>query len=214
MRPKILLIGAGGHGRVVLDLLLQAREYQVAGIIDLKERIGDKVLGVPVIGTDKDLPVLFKKGIKHCFISVGSVGEAGLRVKLYEVARRSGFAFPNLIHPSACISRRALFGEGNYIGPGVIINVNAVIGNQCIINSGAIVEHDCRISDFAHISPGVYISGGVSVGEQSHIGIGSSIIQNLRIGARTIIGAGSVVTKNIRGSVIAYGNPCKEIKNV
>lgn len=210
MKRKLLLIGAGGHCRVILDLLLQVKEYEIAGILDLKERVGDNVFGVPVVGTDLDLPKFFKKGIKYCFISVGSVGDPRVRIKLYNLARKAGFIFPNLIHPSALISPRASLGVGNYIAPGVIINANAQIGNQCIINTGAIIEHDCKLGDFVHVSPGSVLSGTVNIGDGSHIGTGSFVVQNLTIGARTVIGAGSVITKNIRGGVIAYGNPCKE----
>ena len=214
MKPKLLLIGAGGHGGVVLDLLLQTKKYSIAGIIDLKERLGDKVLGIPIVGTDKDLPRFFKDGIKHCFISVGSVGDTRLRIKLVDLARKSGFIFPNLIHPLAYISPTASLGEGNYIAPGVVVNANAKISDHCIINTGAIIEHDCKIGDFAHISPGVVLSGGVSIGDHSHLGAGSVVIQNLKIGAKTIIGAGSIVTKNVGDGILAYGNPCEEIKNV
>ena len=83
MKHKLLLIGAGGHCKVILDLLLKSKEYDVVGIIDLKERIGDNVFGVPVIGTDLDLPKFSKKGVKYCFISIGSVGDSNLRYKLY-----------------------------------------------------------------------------------------------------------------------------------
>lgn len=212
MKYKLLLIGAGGHCKVILDLLLNSQEYEVAGIIDLKERLRDNVFGVKVIGTDSDIPKFYKKGIRHCFISIGSVGNAGLRAKMYNTARRSGFIFPNLVHPSALISYRASLGEGNYIAPGAVINAGARIGNNCIINTGAIIEHDCKLGDFVHLSPGSILSGGVTVGDYSHVGTGSVIIQNLEIGANVIIGAGSVVAKNIRKNMIAYGNPCKERK--
>jgi sugar O-acyltransferase (sialic acid O-acetyltransferase NeuD family) len=213
MKRKLLLIGAGGHCRVILDLLLQVKEYEIIGIIDLKERVGDKVLGVPVIGTDQDLPKFLKKGIRSCFISAGSVGDPGLRMRLHAFARKAGLTFPNLIHPSALISPRVSLGSGNYIAPGVIINVNARIGDQCIINTGAVIEHDCELGDFVHISSGAVLSGGVKVGSCSHVGTGSCVIQYLKIGAKTVIGAGSVVTKDIRGGVVAYGNPCKEERN-
>ncbi len=214
MRLKVLLIGAGGHCKVILDLLLKSKEFDVIGIIDLKECIGSNIFGVPIIGTDLDLPKFYKNGVKYCFISVGSVGDPNLRVKLYGLARKSGFKFPNLIHPSALVSPRATLGDGNYIAPGVVINAGTQIGNNCILNTGAIIEHDCKLGDFVHISPGSVLSGGVCVGNNSHIGIGSLVIQNLKIGEKTIIGAGSVITKNIRSGVIAYGNPCKERRNV
>jgi len=213
MKPKLLLIGAGGHCKVILDLLLKSKKYDIAGIIDLKERIGDNVFGIPVVGTDLDLAKFFKKGIKHCFISLGSVGNSKLRAKLYGLARNVGFMFPNLIHPSAIISLQATLGDGNYIAPKVVINAGAQIGNNCILNTGVIIEHDCRLGNFVHIAPGSVLSGGVSIGNNCHIGIGSLIIQNLKIGEKTIIGAGSVITKNVRSGVIAYGNPCKERRN-
>jgi sugar O-acyltransferase (sialic acid O-acetyltransferase NeuD family) len=212
MNKKILLIGGGGHCKVVLDMLLSSGEYEIAGIIDIRERFGDRIFGVPVNGSDPDLPRFFKKGVKHCFISVGSVGDTRLRVKLYDLARKSGFTLPNLVSPHALVSSRALLGEGNFIGPGVTVNAGSKIGNNCILNTGVIVEHDCKIGDFVHLSPGSVLSGGVSIGSHSHIGTGSIVIQGVKIGERTVIGAGSVVTGDIRKGVIAYGNPCKEKK--
>ncbi|MBF0489157.1 MAG: acetyltransferase [Candidatus Omnitrophica bacterium] len=214
MKSRLLLIGAGGHCRVILDLLLQTKKYSVSGILDLKERVGDEVLGVPIIGTDLDLPKFYKKGIRYCFISVGSIGSPRVRIKLQKLAQEAGFIFPNIIHPSALISPRVSIGEGNFIAPRVIVNVNSNIGNHCILNTGAILEHDCQIGDFVHIAPGVVLSGGISVGDQAHIGTGSIVRQSLKIGSKSIIGAGSVVTKDIPTNVMAFGNPCKEQKNV
>lgn len=210
MKHRLLLMGGGGHCGVILDHLLQEKEYQVVGILDVNESLGKEVLGVPVVGTDKDLPKLFKQGIKHCFISAGSVGNPAIRIKLHDLALRAGYQFPNVIHPSALISPRASLGQGIYVAPYAVINVNAVIGDQCIINTGAIIEHDCAIGDFVHVASGVVLSGGVKVGNFSHIGTGAQVIQYLHIGAKTVVGAGSVVTKNIRQGVVAWGNPCKE----
>lgn len=213
MKHKILLIGSGGHCKVVLDLLLRVREYEIAGLIDLRERLGTKVFGFPVIGTDADLTRLFRSGIKHCFISIGSIGDPRLRVNLYGLAKNTGFEFPNLISPDALVSSRVILGGGNYIAPGVVINAQTRIGNNCILNTGALIEHDCKIGDFVHISPGAVLSGGVNIGDYSHIGTGSIIIQNVKIGGKTIIGAGSVVMKDVRKGKVAYGNPCKERKS-
>lgn len=212
MKCKLLLIGAGGHCKIILDLLLHSQEYEVVGIIDLKERLQDNIFGVKVIGTDLDIPKFFKKGIKHCFISIGSVGDPSLRIKMYNIARKSRFVFPNLIHPSALISSRASLGDGNYIAPGVIINVGTRIGNNCIINTGAVIEHDCAIGDFVHIASGVTLGGNVSVNRNTHIGAGSSVIQGIKIGINSIIGAGSVIVKDIEAGCLAFGNPCKFIR--
>jgi len=209
MKHKILLIGAGGHCRVVLDLLRHIKGYEVAGIIDLKENLGAKAFGVSVIGTDMDLPHFFKSGINYCFISIGSVGNPHVRIKIFNLAKKIGFVFPNLISSNAKVSSDVILGQGNYVAPGVIINAGASIGNNCIINTGAIAEHDCTLGDFVHLSPGVILSGGVTIGDCAHVGTGSVVIQNLKIGANAMVGAGSVVTKNVRKNMIVYGNPCK-----
>lgn len=213
IKKKILLVGAGGHCKVVLDLLLCSNEFEIAGIIDKKERVGKRILGVKVNGTDSDMPRFLKAGIKYCFISVGSVGDPCLRIKLYDLAKRSGFIFPNLVSPHALVSSHASLGNGNFIAPGAIVNAGSKIGDNCIVNTGAIIEHDCGIGDHVHIASGSVLSGGVSVGDHSHIGTGTFVIQCVKIGERTIIGAGSVVTKDIRKGVVAYGNPCMEIKH-
>jgi sugar O-acyltransferase (sialic acid O-acetyltransferase NeuD family) len=190
-------------------MLLKSKEYKAAGIIDVKKRSRGNVFGIRVVGTDSSLPSFFKKGVKYCFIAVGSIGNPALRVKLYNIAREYGFLFPNLIHPSAIISARAALGEGNYIGPGVIINAGTKIGNNCIINTGALIEHDCVIEDFVHIAPGVILSGNVFIDKNTHVGTGSSVIQGITIGMNSVIGAGSVVVKNISSGSLAFGNPCK-----
>jgi len=212
MRKKILLIGAGTHCKVILEAILQNKEYSVYGIIDVKNRVGDNVLGFPVVGTDLDLPSLFYSGVKNCFITAGSVGSPMLRIRLYNAAKRIGFSFPNIISPRCLISPSAVLGRGNYIAPGVIINAGASIGDNCILNTGAVIEHDCTIGNFVHIAPGSTLSGSVKVGDSVHVGAGSVLIQNIRIGKGAIIGIGSVVTDNIGKNRIAYGNPCREIK--
>lgn len=212
MKRKILLIGAGGHCKVILDLLLLGKEYEIAGLIDARSRPGLKVSGVSVIGTDNDLPRFLKSGIKHCFIAIGSAGDPYLRVKLYDFVKKLGFVLPNLISPYALVSTHVVLGEGNYIAPGVFINAGTKIGDNCILNTGAIIEHDCKVGSFVHISPGSLLSGGVTVEDQAHIGAGSIIIQNLKVGKSAIIGAGSVVVEDIRKGAVAYGNPCKEKK--
>jgi len=213
MKPKLLLIGAGGHCKVILDLLLKTKKYKISGIIDLKERVGESIFGIKIIGTDSLLSSFFKKGIRSCFISMGSIGDPGLRVKLFNNAKKIGFIFPNLISPNALISPKVVLGEGNYIAPGAIINADTRIGDNCIINTGAIVDHDCKIGNFVHLAPGSVLNGGVCVGNYSHIGAGSTVIQNIKIGEKTIVGAASLVIKNISNNKVAYGSPCRERKN-
>jgi len=206
------LIGGGGHCKVVIDTIKTAGKFEIAGIIDLKGKIGSEILSYKVVGEDNDLEKYFKSGIRYCFISAGSAGDPKLRTKLYAVAKKIGFTMPNIIHSSAVISPFASLGNGNYVAAGAIINAGSGVANNCIINTGAIVDHDCRIGEGVHIAPGAVLSGGVIIDDFSHIGNGSAIRQNVSIGKNTVIGTGSVVIDSITDNVVAYGNPCKEIR--
>lgn len=210
---KILLIGGGGHCKVVIDATRLSGGYDIVGIVDLPENVGKTLCGVPIIGDDSKLEKIFGQGVKYCIITVGSVGDSKIRQKLYKLSKARQFELVNVIHPSAIIDKSVKMGKGNFISAGVIINSEAQIGNNCIVNTGAIIEHDCIIGDNVHIAPGVVMSGGVFIGANSHIGTGSSIIQSIVIGKNVMIGAGSNVVKNIKNNVTAFGNPCTIINN-
>ncbi len=205
---KLLLLGAGGHCRSVLACLDQARYAQI-GIVDQAPNDGREIMGVPIVGGDDDLPRLQTEGFTSAFITLGSVGDPGNRMRLYRLAKALGFAFPTIIDATAIVAGGVQLGEGTWIGKGAIVNTGASLGACCIVNSGAVIDHDCCIGDFCHIAPGVTLSGNITVGSESHIGAGSTVIQNLSIGEKTVIGAGSVVTNNISASCVAFGNPCK-----
>lgn len=210
---KVILLGGGGHAKCVIDAMHLGREYSPHCVLDLKERIGEKVLGVAITGSDADLRAYSKRGVKLCFVALGSTCDPARRIALWEQAVKAGFTFPNIIHSSAIVSAHAALGRGVYIGPGAIVNAGAVIGDGCIINSGAIIEHDCRVGEFAHIAPGTVLSGGVSVGNRSHLGTGCSVIHCIKIGEDSIIGVGSVVVKDIPARTVCVGNPAKKIKS-
>ena len=210
---KVILLCGGGHAKCVIDAMRLGGEYTPHCVLDIKERIGQKVLGVKITGSDADLPAYFKRGIKLCFVALGSTGDSARRIALWKLAVKAGFNLPNIIHPSAVVSSQALLGGGVYIGPGAIVNTSAVIGDGCIINSGAIVEHDCHIGEFSHIAPGAVLRGGVTVGDRAHLGTGCAVTHYVKIGADSIIGAGCVVVKNIPARIICVGNPAKKIKS-
>ncbi len=209
---KLILVGAGGHCKAVIDAILKNQQYNIIGITDNEEKIGESVLGIPVIGTDSELERYHKEGIMTCVITVGSTGNPATRIRLFYMTKELGYHFPNIIHPGAHVSPHVIMGEGNFIASGAQIGPEVKIGDGCIINTASIVEHDCAIGNFVHIAPGVTLSGGVEVGRGSHIGTGSSSLQGIKIGENTIIGLGSVVVSGIGDNVIAYGNPCREIR--
>lgn len=207
-RKKVLLIGAGGHAKVIIDLLRFNRGIELVGLVDKEGEGGPReVLGVPVIGTDRRLEEFFQRGIRHALVAVGSVGDNRLRKSLYERARAIGFSFINAVHPAAVVSRNTKFGEGNVVMAGAIIGPGVTLGDNIIVNTGAVIEHDCVVGDHVHIAPGAKIAGGVVIGAGSHIGIGAVIIQGKVIGENAIIGAGSVVIGDVPDNVVVIGVP-------
>ncbi|NCC70145.1 acetyltransferase [bacterium] len=207
MNKKILLIGAGGHCKSVLDTLLNLAEYSEIGIIEKENKQTPSLLNIPIIGYDDDLPRLFDLGYKYAFITVGDLG---LRENLFKILNSIGFTFPKIIDKTAIVSHYAQIDEGTFVGKKAIINSNAIIGKNVIINSGVIIEHDCVVKSFSHIAPGSVLCGSVEIGKNTHIGANSTVKQEIIIGDNSIIGISSAVTKNIKSNVIAYGNPCKE----
>lgn len=214
MNKKILLIGGGGHCKSVLDTLLNSNEYAEIGIVDKKENIGKKVMGIPVLGCDEDLLKFYDEGFNYAFITVGSVGNPSLRIKLYKNASAIGFMIPTIVDPSAIISKYTEIKPGVYVGKRAIVNAVSVVGECSIINTGAVIEHDCNIGEFVHVAPGAVLGGAVNVGQFTHIGISASVMQQVHIGSGSIIGMGSVVLSNIGDKILAYGVPCREVKKL
>lgn len=211
---NIILLGAGGHCNSIIDSLISQNIYNPIGILDNSKHIGYKVGDIKVIGTDMDLKYYRSKGIVYAFICVGSIGNVSVRKKIYKKLKDFDYKLANIIDPSSIVSNNIELGNGNFIAKGTIVNTNTKIGNNTIINTGSIVEHECIIGDFSHIAPGATLCGNVNIGENSHIGANSTVIQGIRVGCNTIVGAGSVVVRDIGSNCKAYGNPCKEVRNV
>ena len=209
---KLLLIGGGGHCRSVADSGLELARYDDIGIV---EKVSSDTFPssspIPVIGTDDDLPELFRSGWTDAFITVGSIGNTALRRRLYVLAKGIGFSVPTIVDPSAVVSRSAVLQEGTYVGKLAAVNAGAEVGICAIVNTGSVIEHDCRIGDFSHISPGAVLCGMVQVGQDSHIGAGSVVRQEIIIGDHTVVGVGSAVVHSLPAHVTAYGNPCKVV---
>ncbi len=214
MNKKILLIGGGGHCKSVLDSLLELNEYAEIGIVDKKENLGKSVMGVPLVGCDDDLPALFRDGYRYAFVTIGSIGNPTLRIKLFNLLSEIGYEIPVIIDNSAKVSKHTIIEQGVFIGKQSIVNAGALIQKGAIINSGSIVEHDCQIGAFSHIAPGSVLGGEVVVGEHSHVGTNATVKQQIHIGSNSIIGMGSVVLQNIDSNTMAYGNPCREVKKL
>jgi sugar O-acyltransferase (sialic acid O-acetyltransferase NeuD family) len=204
----VILIGGGGHARVLLDSL-RLRSVEVLGIVDRDpEAVTKRVLGVPVLGPEKVIldhdpsEVLLVNGL-------GGVGDTSSRTRVFQSFTARGYTFAGVVHPRAIISSTVLLSEGIQVMAGVVINPGTTVGDNAIINTSASVDHDCRIGAHAHIAPGVTLSGTVTVGEGAHIGTGATVIQGVTIGSRAIVGAGTVVLRDVPAERTVVGNPAR-----
>lgn len=198
---KVIVIGAGGHGRVLTDIITLVGD-NVIGILDDKEP--DHLSEIPYLGTCKDI----LKYQKDAWFIVG-IGDNHTRKELMEAYQVNWYT---AIHPSAVIAHDVSIGAGSAVMANAVINTANTIGNGVIINTAATVDHDCTISDYVHISPGVHLGGTVSIGTETWIGIGAVVSNNIDICGRSVIGAGAVVIQNIRVSGIYAGVPAKMMK--
>lgn len=214
MIKKIVLIGGGGHCKSVLDSLLELNTYEEIGIIDKNENIQKIIFGISVIGCDKDLQKFYDAGYQYAFITIGSIGDPSIRIKLFNLIIKIGYEVPSIIDATANISKHSIIGKGVFVGKHSIINAGSHIHNGAIINTGVIIEHDCHIGEFSHIASGAVLGGEVIIGDNTHIGSSATIKQQVHIGSNSIIGMGSVVLKDIQNSTMAYGNPCMEVKKI
>lgn len=207
-RPSIIGIGAGGHCKVVMEIIRLMGMWNVVGLLDSdKSRLGETVSGNLICGTDELAADFYNNGVRLAFIGIGSIGPTQVRQNVLSHLLTIGFELPVLLHPSASVAFDTQIGRGTCVMPLAIVNPGTMIGECAIINSGAIVEHDCEISSFAHISPGAVLGGSVKVGQGSHIGIGSVVRQGIRIGSNAVIGAGAVVVKDVEDHTTVTGVP-------
>jgi len=211
---NILIIGAGGHARSVMDIILRNGEYRILGCTDKHygERSSVEFMeDIAIIGSDDMLGFFYEKGTKKAFVALGN---NDLRERIYNKAKAIGFEMISIISRDAVISPRAHIGEGVCVMAGAVVNVNATIGNNSIINTNCCIDHDCTIGTNCHIAPGVSLSGCVNVGDNVQIGTGASVIDNITIGKASYIGAGSAVVNDIPENVLAYGVPARKVRSI
>lgn len=202
MSDSVILIGGGGHAKVIIDCI-QAAGGCVAGILDDGLAPGTRILDVPVLGKIADREAYSG----HQFLI--AIGSNAVRRR---IAESGNLQWATAVHPSAVVSPYARIGEGTVVMAGAVVNPGAVVGSHCIVNTGAIVEHDNRLGDFVHISPGAALGGTVTVGEGTHVGIGATVRNNIDICGGCTIGAGAAVVKNITEPGTYAGVPARKMK--
>jgi sugar O-acyltransferase (sialic acid O-acetyltransferase NeuD family) len=193
IKKQIILIGGGGHCKACIDVIEQSGEFNISGILDKQEKVGNRILDAEIIGTDDDIPKLLKT--INCFlITIGHIRTAARRKALFEMLISHEAEMPVIISPYAYVSDHANIGEGTIVMHHAII-AGARVGNNCIINSKALIEHDVIIGDHCHISTGAIINGGVKVGDETFFGSGAISVHETIIPAKSFIKANSLFIK-------------------
>lgn len=207
-KKKIVLVGAGGHAKVVATVIAASKKYQLAGATDAQPHASAAVRsGLKILGSDAALPGLLKKGVSAAAVGVGSISDTSARKILRGKLEKLGFLLPSLVHPQAIVSASAQVESAVQVMAGCVIQCGVWLSKGCVINTGAVIEHDCLIGLDAFIAPGAVIGGECEIGEGAFIGIGAVVIQGVRIGAGSIIGAGAVVLKDVPAGKTAFGVP-------
>ncbi|NTQ27770.1 acetyltransferase [Enterococcus faecium] len=202
-----IIIGAGGHAKVVVDILY-SQEKEIYGFVDDNRATLRNLKYLGNLGFLNTLSLEIKKN----YYFIIAIGQCSIRRAIYEKLKIPNEFYGSAIHSTACISDYSFVSNGTVIMPNVVVNADALIGNHVILNTGCIIDHDGEVDDFAHIAPGTCLTGGVSVGEGTLVGVGSRCVPLKKIGSWSIIGAGSTVVSNIPDNVLAYGTPAKIMK--
>ncbi len=210
---KCIIVGCGGHGRVVLDVVLAAGEHEIVGFIDSNARMhGRRVDGREVFGDMRVVDRLKRDlGVEGAIVAIG---DNGVRRSFADACELAGLTLINAIHPSANIARNASIGRNVVVAAGALVCAHCQIGDSAILNTGCIVDHESMIGTGVHICPGARLAGRVTVEAGSFVGIGATIIQSLHIGYEATIGAGAVVTRHVDAMATVVGVPAREIKSI
>jgi sugar O-acyltransferase (sialic acid O-acetyltransferase NeuD family) len=191
-KPGLILLGAGGHAHACVDIIEQHGRYEIAGLVGMPEEVNSISLGYSVIASDHDLPEL-AKSCRYALVTVGQIGSAENRMRLYRLAVELGFELPAIVSPLAYVSRHAVIGAGTIVMHGAIVNAGARLGDNCIVNTRALIEHDAAIEDHCHISTGAILNGNVRLGAGSFVGSGSTIRERVALGKACVVGMGVAV---------------------
>jgi sugar O-acyltransferase (sialic acid O-acetyltransferase NeuD family) len=208
-KRRCIIVGAGGHARVLIKALRRL-DFDIVALVDADPKLkGASVLNAPVLGGEEalagqDRVVLLVNGI-------GSTGDMTLRREVHRRMSAQGFRFATVLHPAAFCEDDAMLGPGAQIMAGAVVQTGCRIGADTIVNTSASVDHDCIIGAHCHIGPGAVLSGGVEIGEATHVGTGAVIIQGVRIGANCLIAAGSVVVGPVLDHARVGGTPARSL---
>lgn len=206
---RMIIIGAGGHARVVSSILNYTSSIEIVGFLDNVSTTRGECIGQHnVLGDHSLIPSLYEDNVRHAIVAIGN---NQIRAEYFNGLTKQGFTLVNAIHPRALLETETKLGSGNVISMGALVCCNTRIGDNCIINTGAIIDHETQIDDHVHVAPGVKIAGRVHIKHHSFIGIGATIKDYITIGKNVTIGAGAVVVNDMPDNAVAVGVPAKPI---
>ena len=209
---ECVIIGAGGHGRVVLDIMQHEGRHEVVGFLDSNPDLHGRLMdGVEVLGPIQRLAGLKEQGVLGAIVAVG---HNGTRRSFGEQVQRLGHELVSAIHPSANIANNVSMGRGVVVAAGALVCAHCQIGDGVILNTGCLVDHETMIGTACHLCPGVKIAGRVTIESGAFVGIGATVIQHVRVGHDSVIGAGAVVLKDVPPMSTVVGLPAREIKSL
>lgn len=209
---RILILGAGGHAKVVIDIIETAELGAIVGILDDDSRKhGAQVLGYTVLGGRNALHELLAASPLY---GVAAIGDNRIRMDAAGWFVQSGGLLLMAVHPLACVARSARIGRGSVVMAGAVVNPDATIGNNVIINTGAVVEHDCVVGDGAHLAPTSALCGGVEIGEGALVGVGAKVLPEVKVGSWALVGAGSTVLGAVPDGASAVGVPARLLRSM
>jgi UDP-perosamine 4-acetyltransferase len=208
MSMRVIVVGGGGHGRVIVDALLAAGT-SVAGVVDPDPAIAARLPGgVPYLGGD-DVLVNVAPASVFLALGVGATGIPHQRRRIFERCRKQGFRFATVVHPSAILAAGVELGEGAQVLAGAVLQTGCRLGANALVNTRALVEHDAVVEDHACVSPGALLAGGVRIEAAAFVGLGAVILQNLRVGPEAMVAAGAVVTAGVPPGARMAGVPAR-----
>jgi sugar O-acyltransferase (sialic acid O-acetyltransferase NeuD family) len=192
-KGQLILIGGGGHCRSVIDVIEQEKKYRITGILDAKEKIGDKVLSYSILGSDDDIKKYAAEGY-FFLITLGQIKSPTARIRLYNEVKKHSGKLAVVKSPLAYVSKHAMIADGTIVMHHAIINASASIGENCIINTKALIEHDALIGSHCHISTSAVVNGGVTINDNSFLGSNAVTVEYITIPKNSFIRAGSLFT--------------------
>ncbi len=208
---KIVIVGAGGHGRVVLDILRNNHQFEVVGFLDSNPTLHNNLVdGIQVLGDLSALNLADDLGFRGAVIAIG---DNRIRQAYAETVEKAGIGLVSAIHPTASIADTAGIGKNVVIAAGAKVCTHVNIEDSAICNTGCIIDHESHIGKSVHICPGVRMAGHVNVQKAAFIGIGATLIQNITIGEAAVIGAGAVVIEDVAAYSTVVGGPAKVVKH-